>query len=88
MGDNEALADESSWLPAVPGHCVCSTREHRACSVNRGLLFFPPRPCFTLSLSLSRFPDHLRCFARVVRDISLTIPVDDCTGGGHIFNHT
>lgn len=39
MGDDEALAAKSSWLPVITGHCVCIIRAQRAPSVNRRLLF-------------------------------------------------
>lgn len=82
MGDDEALAAKSSWLPAIPGHCVCFMGEQRAHSVNRCLLL---PGLVSLNLSLSCVTDHLGCFPWVLCSVSL--PVHDRTGGGDIFNH-
>lgn len=57
MGDDGALAAKSSWLPAIPGHCVCFTGEQRARSVSRCLLLLPAGRA-SLNLSLSCSTDH------------------------------
>lgn len=53
-----SLAAKSSWLPAIPGHCVRFIREQRAHSVNTRLLF---PGLVSLCLRVSCFSDHMGC---------------------------